>query len=71
MLMQTTHMETIVWEVGDIWPDGYVAVVDALTASAQTQYALGATFRYAYTISGYQEKVSANQLASLLVAQTA
>jgi hypothetical protein len=65
------HMETIVWEVGDIWPDGYVAVVDALTASAQTQYALGATFRYAYTISGYQEKVSANQLASLLVAQTA
>lgn len=65
------HMETIEWKVEDIWPDGYVAVVDTLTVSAQSQASLGANFRYAWTLSGYQEKVSANQLASLLVAQTA
>jgi len=65
------HMENIVWEVTDVWPDGYVAVVDSLTAMAQAQSALGATFRYAWTLTGYQEKVSSNQLASLLVAQTA
>jgi len=59
------------WNVSDIWPDGYVAVVDSLTASAQSEAALGANFRYAWTLSGYQEKVSSNQLASLLVAQTA
>jgi len=64
-------VQTIEWEVTDVWPDGYVAVVDSLTAMAQSQSALGATFRYAWTLSGYQEKVSANQLASLLVAQTA
>ncbi len=66
-----TRTQWFEWKVDDIWPDGYVAVVDALTASAQSETALGATYRYAYTISGYQEKVSANQLASLLVAQTA
>ena len=65
------HMQTIEWKVEDIWPDGYVAVVDTLTVSAQSQASLGANFRYAWTLSGYQEKVSANQLASLLVAQTA
>jgi len=65
------HMETIVWEVKDLWPNGYVAVVDTLTVSAQAETSLGANFRYAWTLSGYQEKVSANQLASLLVAQTA
>ena len=59
------------WRVEDIWPDGYVAVVDTLTVSAQSESSLGANFRYAWTLSGYQEKVSANQLASLLVAQTA
>ena len=59
------------WKVSDIWPDGYVAVVDTLTVSAQSQATLGANFRYTWTLSGYQEKVSANQLASLLVAQTA
>jgi len=59
------------WEVTDIWPDGYVAVVDTLTVSAQAESTLGANFRYVWTLSGYQEKVSANQLASLLVAQTA
>ena len=59
------------WRVDDIWPDGYVAVVDSLTVSAQAGSTLGANFRYAWTLSGYQEKVSANQLASLLVAQTA
>jgi hypothetical protein len=65
------HMETIEWKVEDIWPDGYVAVVDTLTVSAQAEASLGANFRYAWTLSGYQEKVSSNQLASLLVAQTA
>ena len=59
------------WKVTDIWPDGYVAVVDTLTVSAQTEASLGANYRYAWTLSGYQEKVSSNQLASLLVAQTA
>jgi len=65
------HMQNIVWEVTDIWPDGYVAVVDSLTVSAQAETSLGANFRYAWTLTGYQEKVSSNQLASLLVAQTA
>jgi len=59
------------WKVTDIWPDGYVAVVDALTVSAQSSVTLGANFRYVWTLTGYQEKVSSNQLASLLVAQTA
>ena len=66
-----TQIQWFEWNVSDIWPDGYVAVVDALTVSAQAQSTLGANFRYAWTLSGYQEKVSANQLASLLVAQTA
>ncbi len=65
------HMENIEWLVTDIWPDGYVAVVDTLTVSAQAETSLAANFRYAWTLTGYQEKVSANQLASLLVAQTA
>ncbi len=65
------HMENIEWKVTDIWPDGYVAVVDSLTVAAQAEASLGANFRYAWTLTGYQEKVSANQLASLLVAQTA
>ena len=65
------HMQTIEWLVTDIWPDGYVAVVDTLTVSAQSETSFGANFRYAWTLSGYQEKVSSNQLASLLVAQTA
>jgi len=66
-----THTQWFEWRVDDIWPDGYVAVVDTLTVSAQCLSTLGANFRYAWTLSGYQEKVSANQLASLLVAQTA
>jgi len=66
-----TQIQTFEWLVTDIWPDGYVAVVDSLTVSAQSETTLGANFRYAWTLSGYQEKVSANQLASLLVAQTA
>jgi len=65
------HVETIEWLVTDIWPEGYIAVVDTLTVTAQAETALGASFRYAYTLSGYQEKVTSNQLASLLVAQTA
>ncbi len=64
-------IQTVEWKVTDIWPDGYVAVVDTLTVSAQSESSFGANFRYAWTLSGYQEKVSANQLASLLVAQTA
>lgn len=59
------------WTVTDIWPEGYIAVIDTLTVSAQSESSFGANFRYAWTLSGYQEKVSANQLASLLVAQTA
>ena len=66
-----THTQWFEWKVEDIWPDGYVAVVDTLTVSAQAETSLGANYRYAWTLSGYQEKVSANQLASLLVAQTA
>jgi len=67
----TTITKTMVWKVTDVWPDGYVAVVDSLTAMAQSSAALGASYRFAWTLTGYQEKVSANQLASLLVAQTA
>jgi len=59
------------WKVSDIWPDGYIAVVDSLSVTAQSQTTLGASFRYAWTLTGYQEKVTSNQLASLLVAQTA
>lgn len=57
--------------VKTLWPEGYIAVVDNLTAMIQGTAALSSTsFRMAYTITGYQKKVSANQLASLLVAQT-
>jgi hypothetical protein len=58
------------WHVKTLWPEGYVAVVDNLTAMAQATADFSATFRMSYTITGYQKKVSANQLASLLVAQT-
>jgi len=67
----TKTVETIEWLVTDIWPEGYIAVVDTLTVTALSQSSLGANFRYAWTLSGYQEKVTSNQLASLLVAQTA
>ena len=66
-----TQSQWFEWKVSDIWPDGYIAVVDTLTVSAQSDATLGANFRYAWTLSGYQEKVTSNQLASLLVAQTA
>jgi len=66
-----TQSQWFEWKVSDIWPDGYIAVVDTLTVSAQAGATLGANFRYAWTLSGYQEKVTSNQLASLLVAQTA
>jgi len=65
------QVQTTEWKVTDIWPEGYIAVVDTLTVTAQSETAFGATFRYAWTLSGYQEKVTSNQLASLLVAQTA
>jgi len=65
------NIQTTEWTVTDLWPDGYIAVIDQLTVSAQSDPSLGANFRYAWTLSGYQFKVSANQLASLLVAQTA
>jgi len=67
---------TISWtettfDVKMLWPEGYIAVVDNLTAMIQGTANLSATtFRMTYTITGYQKKVSANQLASLLVAQT-
>ena len=58
------------WHVKTLWPEGYIAVVDNLTAMAQCTADLSATVRMTYTLTGYQRKVSANQLASLLVAQT-
>jgi len=58
------------WDVDDLWPGGYVAVVDNLTASADSEADFSGNFRMGYSITGYQTKVSANQLASLLVAQT-
>jgi len=61
---ETFHVQTL-------WPDGYIAVVDNLTAMLQgTGNLSSADFRMTYTLTGYQKKVSANQLASLLVAQT-
>jgi len=66
-----TQLQWLEWKVSDIWPDGYIAVVDTLTVTALSETTLGANFRYAWTLSGYQEKVTSNQLASLLVAQTA
>ena len=65
-----TSWEEETWHVKTLWPEGYVAVVDNLTAMAQATADLSATVRMTYTITGYQRKVSANQLASLLVAQT-
>jgi len=58
------------WNVDDLWPGGYVAVVDNLTASADSEADFSGNFRMCYSVTGYQTKVSANQLASLLVAQT-
>jgi len=59
------------WGVKTLWPEGYIAVVDNLTAMADCTEDFNSTsYRLAYTITGYQKKVSANQLASLLVAQT-
>jgi len=58
-------------KVTDLWPDGYLAVVDTLTAGCDTASTLGANFRIMFSISGYQVSVTSNQLASLLVAQTA
>jgi len=59
------------FNVKTLWPDGYIAVVDNLTAMLQgTANLSSGDFRMSYTITGYQKKVSANQLASLLVAQT-
>jgi len=58
-------------KVTDLWPDGYMAVVDTLTAGCDVDTSLGANFRLMFSISGYQVSVTANQLASLLVAQTA
>ena len=58
-------------KVTDLWPDGYMAVVDTLTAGVDTDTGLGANFRLMFSITGYQVSVTSNQLASLLVAQTA
>jgi len=57
-------------DVTDIWPDGYLAVVDTLTAGVDPESTLGANFRVSFSITGYQVAVTSNQLASLLVAQT-
>jgi len=58
-------------KVTDLWPDGYMAVVDTLTAGVDVESTLGANFRIMFSITGYQVSVTSNQLASLLVAQTA
>ena len=58
-------------KVSDLWPDGYLAVVDTLTAGVDNESTLGANFRVMFSITGYQVSVTSNQLASLLVAQTA
>ena len=58
-------------KVTDLWPDGYMAVVDTLTAGVDNESTLGANFRVMFSITGYQVTVTSNQLASLLVAQTA
>jgi len=58
-------------KVTDLWPDGYMAVVDTLTAGVDVDATLGANFRVMFSVSGYQVSVTSNQLASLLVAQTA
>ena len=61
----------VTFDVKTLWPEGYIAVVDNLTAMIQGDANLNsANFRMSYTLTGYQKKVSANQLASLLVAQT-
>ena len=57
-------------KVSDLWPDGYLAVVDTLTAGVDNDTTLGANFRIMFSVTGYQVSVTANQLASLLVAQT-
>jgi len=58
-------------KVTDLWPDGYMAVVDTLTAGCDVDTTLGANFRLMFSVTGYQVSVTSNQLASLLVAQTA
>ena len=58
-------------KVTDLWPDGYMAVVDTLTAGVHNTNTMGANFRVMFSITGYQVTVTSNQLASLLVAQTA
>jgi len=59
------------FHVKTLWPEGYIAVVDNLTVMMQsTADFSSADYRMTYTVTGYQKKVSANQLASLLVAQT-
>ena len=58
-------------KVTDLWPDGYLAVVDTLTAGVDNETTMGANFRVMFSITGYQVSVTSNQLASLLVAQTA
>ena len=57
-------------KVSDLWPDGYLAVVDTLTAGVDVDTTLGANFRIMFSVTGYQVSVTSNQLASLLVAQT-
>ena len=58
------------FKVTDLWPDGYYVVVDQLTCGVQATASFSTACRVAYTITGYQVTVNANQLASLLVAQT-
>jgi hypothetical protein len=65
-----TQWQFFEWDVTDIWPDGYVAVVDTLTASMDADANFSGACRATFTIAGYQESVTSNQLASLLVAQT-
>ena len=66
----TTSYTESTFDVKTLWPNGYIAVVDNLTASIDASADFSATMRMTYTITGYQRKVSANELAGLLIAQT-
>jgi hypothetical protein len=58
------------WNVSDLWPDGFYAVVDTLTVGVISTADFTSTLRVTYTLAGYQVSISAQQLASFLVAQT-
>jgi hypothetical protein len=64
------QLQTVEWNVTDLWPGGYYCVVDTLTASVVSSADFAADTRMTYSLAGYQVSISSNQLASFLVAQT-